>query len=158
MEDGNVVIGAKRATFRLLAHDTRSAMLRHFAIHSGNRIRTIEILCEAKRVGIANVAIDFDQLTAEQIELRTSKRVHVDAPVLFRNKEIGSRNEIRSSGPCRTSRVPEVRSRSSPTVGGTAPIARCNEREALLHRSGPADENILPSLRATRLPCGLRYR
>jgi len=61
-------------------------MVGHFAMHSGNRIRTIEILCEAKNVGIVNVAIGFDQLTAEQIELRTSKRVHVDAPVLFRNK------------------------------------------------------------------------
>ena len=79
-------------------------MLGHLVMHGGNRIRTIEILCEAKNVGIADVAIGFDQLTAEQIELRTSKRVHVDAPVLFCNKEIGHRYKIRSSGPGRTSR------------------------------------------------------
>jgi len=48
-------------------------MLGHLAMHSGNRIRTVEILCEAKNICIADVAIRPDQLPTEQIELRTSK-------------------------------------------------------------------------------------
>jgi hypothetical protein len=86
------------ANFRVLTQEARVAMVGHLAMHGGNRIRTIEILYEAKDVGIADVAIRLDQLTTEQIELRTAKRVHGDTPYFSANKEIGNRSKGRSSG------------------------------------------------------------
>jgi hypothetical protein len=61
VEDGNVAIGP-RVAFRLLAQETRTAMLGHLAMHSDDLIRTIEILGEATNVYIANLTIRFDQL------------------------------------------------------------------------------------------------
>lgn len=55
-------------------------MLRQFVMDVEEDRRKVKTFRTGKGVGVANLAVGFDQLAAELIDLRTTKIVHGDAP------------------------------------------------------------------------------
>ena len=58
-------------------------MLCHLAMHAQKQLLTLRLLSQAQNICIANLAIRFDQVTAETIQLWAAKRIHDDTPVRF---------------------------------------------------------------------------
>ena len=58
-------------------------MLGRFSMHIADHIVTAEIGCKAEELGIANLAVRFDQLATELVKLRTTRMVHNTTQVCY---------------------------------------------------------------------------
>jgi len=73
-------------------------------MHAQKQLRTLRVLREAKNICIANLAIRFNQVTAETIQPWAAKRIHDNTPVEFYAKENGRNENVVPAGPVKFTR------------------------------------------------------